>query len=294
VAHLPAEPCPQQLGDALRWGVRLLTARGIESPRLDVEVLLAHLLQVERPQLLIRRDECLSTAQIEAFTELMQRRAQHEPVAYLIGQRPFYDVTLQVTPDVLIPRHATEHLVDEALAWAAGRDGPLRLVDVGTGSGALALTLARRLPEAQVWAVDISLSALRVARENLRRYGLEQRVCLVQGDLLAPLGAALDLIVSNLPYIDADRMPELEPNVGRYEPHLALDGGAGGIEIIARLVPQLATHLARPGLALLEMDPQQVAPVQALARRTLPDARMRVIRDYGGHDRVLVIEREGV
>lgn len=293
MAHTSAERCPQQVGEALRWGVRLLAARGIESPRLDVEVLLAHLLQVERPQLLIRRDECLTPAQIEAFTDLMRRRAQHEPVAYLIGQRPFYDVTLQVTPDVLIPRHATEHLVDEALAWAAGRGGALRLVDVGTGSGALALTLARRLPEAQVWAVDISLPALRVARENLRRHGLQERVCLVQGDLLAPLGAAFDLVVANLPYIDADRMPALEPNVGRYEPHLALNGGEGGIEIIARLVPQLPTRLARPGLALLEMDPHQIAPVQALARSALPDAHMRVIRDYGGHQRVLVIERVG-
>ncbi len=291
MAAVPPERCPQQVGDALRWGIRLLAARGIESPRMDIEVLLAHLLQVERPQLLVRRDACLTPAQIEAFTALVRRRAQHEPVAYLIGQRPFYDVTLRVTPDVLIPRHESEHLVEEALAWAASQGRPLRVVDVGTGSGALALVLARHLPQARLCAVDLSMPALQVARENLRRYGLARRVPLVQADLLAPLGAAFDLIVANLPYIDADRMPELEPNVRNYEPHQALDGGAGGLAVIARLVAQLPAHLARPGLALLEIDPHQAAPLQALTRQALPDAQMRLVRDYGGHDRVLVIER---
>ncbi len=293
MAHNPAEPCPQQLGDALRWGIRLLADRGIESPRLDVEVLLAHLLQVERPQLLIRRDERLSSAQIEVFTALVQRRAQHEPVAYLVGQCPFYDVTLQVTPDVLIPRPESEHLVEEALAWAAKQSGPLRLADVGTGSGALALVLARHLPRAQVLAVDISLAALRVAHENLRRYGLAERVELVQADLLAPLATSLDLIVANLPYLDAQAMGCLPPHIAQYEPTLALDGGAGGIEIMARLVAQLPTRLARPGLALLELDPHQVEPLQTRVRRTLPDAHIRLIRDYAGHQRVLAIEQEG-
>ncbi len=287
------EPCPQRVGDALRWAVRLLASRGAESPRLDAEVLLAHALQVERPQLLIRRDDCLPLTLIEHFTDLVRRRAQHEPVAYLTGQRAFYDLDIQVTRDVLIPRPESEHLVEEALAWAATQSRPLRLVDVGTGSGVLALALARHLPGARVWAVDLSLAALHVAQANLRRYGLAGRVQLVQADLLAPLGAAFDLIVANLPYIDAGRMPELEPNVRLYEPHLALDGGAEGVELLLRLVAQLPARLARPGLALLEIDPHQATPLQERIRRTLPDARMRLIRDYGGHDRVLVIEREG-
>ena len=290
-AAAPAESCPQLVGDALRWAVRLLVARGADTPRLDAELLLAHLLDVDRAQVLIRRDDCLTPTQVERFTELVQRRVRHEPVAYLIGERAFYDVDLRVTPATLIPRPETEHLVEEALTWAKKQSGRLRVVDVGTGSGAIAIVLARHLPEATVWAVDLSLPALRVAWENVRRYGLSERVWLVQSNLLKPMGAAFDLILANLPYVSMADMAVLEPNVADYEPHLALEGGTDGTEIMTRLIEQLPARLACPGLALFEIDPRQAGPLQAAAAVLLPDARALLVHDLAGHERVLRIER---
>ena len=287
-----SELCPQLVGDALRWAVSLLVARGAETPRLDAEILLAHVLGVDRPQVLIRRDDCLTPAQAERFGDLVRRRLRHEPVAYLIGERAFYDIDLRVTPDTLIPRPETEHLIEEALAWARERPGRLRVVDVGTGSGAIAIVLARHLPEALVWAVDISWPALRVAADNVRRHGVEERVLLVQGDLLTPMSGPFDLIVANLPYVPLGDMPELEPNVRLYEPHLALEGGADGTEIMVRLVEKLLYHLACPGLALFEIDPRQAGPLHTIVAEGLRDARVSLVRDLAGHERVLRIERE--
>lgn len=287
------EPCPQVVGGAVRWAASRLAASGAGTPRLDAELLLGHILGLERTQVLTRRNVCLTADQVARFAALVHRRAQHEPVAYLIGERAFYDITLHVSPDVLIPRPETEHLIEAALAWARARGGSMRVADVGTGSGAMAIVLARHLPEAQVWAIDISWAALHVARRNLRRYRLDERVQLVQADLLSPMGEPIDLIVANLPYIDSGEVATLEPNVALYEPHLALDGGAGGIEVMARLVEQLPACLAPTGLALLELDPHQAIPMQAVARHSLPDADLSLVRDYAGLERVLRIERLG-
>jgi release factor glutamine methyltransferase len=292
MAATPLEPCPHRVGDALRWAVALLVARGTETPRLDAELLLAHVLDADRPQVLTRRDNCLTPAQAERFTDLVRRRVAHEPVAYLLGERAFFDVTLRVTPATLIPRPETEHLVEEALAWARTHPRPLRVVDVGTGSGAIAIVLARHLPEAFVWAIDVSLPALQVAAENVRRYALSDRVQLVQADLLTAMSGPMDLIVANLPYVPVGDMAELEPNVRLYEPHLALEGGADGTEIMMRLIEKLLYHLACPGLALFEIDPRQAEPLRAIVADWLRDARVSLIRDLAGHERVLRIERD--
>ena len=279
------------VADALRWGVRLLTANGGDSPRLDAEVLLAHVLSCTRSQLHARWSECLDQKVAQRYTALIQRRARHEPVAYLVGQRAFFDMDLRVSPAVLIPRPETEHLVEEALHWAAAHPEITQVADVGTGSGALAVTLAARLPRAHVWAVDISSAALQVAAENVGHYGLGNRVTLVCGDLLSRLNGPFDLIVANLPYVRHDEIATLMPDVAQFEPHLALDGGADGLDLIRRLAAFLPTRLAQPGLALLEIDPRQAGVVQSLLQEQLPDATCHVLADYAGLARLVRVER---
>jgi release factor glutamine methyltransferase len=295
MAPAPADPRPEvslpgpSLREALRWAVGFLAQSGSASPRLDAELLLAHVLGWERTQLYLRSEDLLAPAAARRFTELVRRRAAHEPVAYLLGRRAFYDLDLAVGPEVLIPRPETELLVEEALAWAKPLARPLNIVDVGTGSGAIALALARHLPQARVWAVDLSLAALRVAAANARRYGLEERVLLLCGDLLAPLAGPFDLIAANLPYIAHDRLAALPPDVAAYEPPLALDGGVDGLALIRRLLDQAPARLARPGLVVLELDQGQGEAVTALARAHWPQAEVTVRRDYAGLERMVRI-----
>jgi release factor glutamine methyltransferase len=286
--------CPvPTVRQALQAAIERLKSQGLETPRLEAEVLLAHLLGCTRTELVTRWHLPLSPDLAAAFDHLVARRLQREPAAYLIGERAFYDVTLAVDPRVLIPRPETEQLVELALAWAgAMANEDLRVVDVGTGSGALAVVLARKLPSAQVTAIDVSADALAVAASNLARYGLTQRVCLLQGELLAPLqGRPADLIVANLPYVPHEDLPELMADVRDYEPHLALDGGPAGVVLIERLIDQAAKLLAPPGLLLLEIDPRQVDTLLPRARMAFPQGAVSVHVDFAGHARVLRIER---
>jgi release factor glutamine methyltransferase len=215
-----------------------------------------------------------------------------EPVAYLTGTRAFYDRDLVVTPAVLIPRPETEHLVEAALAWARGlapeRQRGLRIADVGTGSGAIAVTLAAHLPGAQVWAVDISAEALAVAAQNAARHGVTGHLILVEGDLLAQV-PPVDLIAANLPYVPRAKLAALP--VTRHEPWLALDGGPDGLDLIRRLLAQAPAVLAAGGLALLEIEAGQGPAVRALAEAAFPGAAVAVLTDWTGHDRLVRIER---
>jgi len=283
---------PLQVADTLQWATRLLTAAGVDSPRLDAELLLGQVLGCDRARLRAFWADDLSAPTARRYAALVQRRAQREPVAYLLGQRPFYDIALEVTPAVLVPRPETEHLVEAALAWARRQPRPgLRIVDVGTGSGAIAIVLARHLPAAQVLAVDLSGAALQVARRNVARLGLAHRVALLQADLLTPLAGSFDLIAANLPYVDCDELPTLMPEVSRFEPSVALDGGPGGLVIVQRLMGALTERLAPGGLAMFELDPRQMAAARTLALGAVPAAAVDVIYDYAGHERVLTVER---
>ncbi|NLG49027.1 MAG: peptide chain release factor N(5)-glutamine methyltransferase [Chloroflexi bacterium] len=295
----PREYVGLSVRDALYQAARVLADSGSDSPRLDAEVLLAHVLGTSRTDLYVRWAEPLAEEPAQRFAALVRRRAAHEPVAYLIGHREFYDLDLYVDRRVLIPRPETEHMLEEALAWARGAAGnrailargTLRVVDVGTGSGALAVALARHLENAHVWAVDLSAEALEVAEINVRRYNLQDRVTLVQGDLLAPLAGPLDIITANLPYVPQEDLSSLAPDVAAYEPRSALDGGKGGLDVILRLLEQAPERLAYPGLLLLEIDHRQMDTVLNVARIRLPDARASVVRDYAGLARVICIER---
>ncbi len=279
--------------DALAWARDTLADVPYSEP-LDAPLLLGYVLGVERTYLYAHPEHRITPEQSARFHDLITRRANGTPIAYLTGTHPFYDLPhdLVVTPDVLIPRPETEHLIDAALSWAKHRTVH-RIVDVGTGSGVIAVTLATKLPNAAVIAVDVSRAALEVACQNAARYDLSERICFVQGDLLAPLVGlrGCDLLVANLPYIPHADLAGL--SVTDHEPRLALDGGPDGLDLVRRLLQQTPVVLAEESMVLLEIGAGQGTTVAALARNTLPDAQIDVLPDYAGHDRVVRIQQGG-
>ena len=260
------------------------------SPALDARLLLAHGLGRDHAYLVAHDDEPLTTVQAVTYGQLLARAVADEPIPYLIGHAPFYGQEFAVSPAVLIPRPETEQLVETAIGWARGR-GALRVADVGTGSGCIAVTLARHLPAADVVAVDVSAAALAVARANASRLA-PGRVALMRGDLLAAFGPGLDLIAANLPYVGRQEWTALPDGVKSYEPALALDGGTDGLDAIRALLPQAAERLRPGGLVLLEIGWRQGEAAAALARAAFPAAGVAVRPDFAGHDRLVVIETE--
>ena len=258
--------------------------------RLDAEVLLAHVLGTTRTYLIASLDEPLAQSAGERLAELVARRAALEPVAYLIGEREFYGLPLYVDRRVLVPRPETELLVDLALAASARlpSNQALAVADIGTGSGAIAIAVAANLPQAHVWAVDLSEAALEVARANVERHGLGDRITLLHGDGLWPLPGPVDLLLSNPPYTILETIDE---NVRRYEPHLALDGGPGGLQVIRKLLATAPRYLKGRSL-LMEIGAWQGQAVKALAAASFPDAAITIHRDLAGLDRVLEVERQ--
>lgn len=256
------------------------------TPRLDAELILAHLLAWPRARLIAERDQHVDETLATHFTELIARRATGEPVAYLIGYKEFYGLDFSVDQRVLVPRPETELLVELALALAAKRDQPLRLADIGTGSGAIAVALAVHLPSAQLDAVDISPAALAVARNNIDRHGLNERIRLLQGDLLTPLVGRYDLIVSNPPYTI---LADVAANVFAHEPHLALAGGSDGADLYRRIFAQAPAYLQPAGALLCEIGAWQGDIVSTLARAAFPHATISLSRDLAGHERVISV-----
>jgi release factor glutamine methyltransferase len=262
---------------------------GIEEPRREARWLLQHLLEIPSADLIAHPERTVDPAQAERYVQAAQRRAAHEPFDYIVGERDFWGQTFTVDRRVLIPREDSESLIVEALNY--GHDptrpnaGAPTIVDVGTGSGALACTLAREMDGATVIGCDVSADALAVARCNRDRLGLRDRLHLVRGSLLCWLGQPVDLVVANLPYIPTARIPTLMPEVSNWEPHLALDGGADGLDLVRDLLAD-ATRVVRPGgMILLELDPEQMAPARAL----MPAARSSVAT-FDGLDRVLRLD----
>jgi release factor glutamine methyltransferase len=282
------------ISDAVFAAVDRLERAGCDSPRLDAELLMAHSLRLTRTQLYARCHQVLSTAQEDAFAALVERRAAREPLAYIVGHKEFYRHDFAVDRRVLIPRPETEHLVEQAIAevkrWAPnGARGPIRIVDVGAGSGAIAVSLAVALPGGQVIAAEASPDALVVAADNVRRHRVEGRVQLVQSDLLEAVPGPLDLICANLPYISAAEWPDLAPEITRFEPQTALLAGADGLDAIRRLIAQVAGLQPVPRALLLEIGSTQGEAVTALARAAFPQAEVFIVKDYAGLDRVVVI-----
>jgi release factor glutamine methyltransferase len=250
---------PATAGEALQ-SARARLAGSSQSPLRDAEVLLAHLLGCDQSALLTHPERRLSSAQADQFESLLRRRLASEPVQYITGVQEFFGLQFEVTSDVLIPRPETEHLVEAALE----RVNPeARIVDVGTGSGAIAVALAYALPRSRVTAVDLYPAALEVARRNAQRHEVSERVTFLQSDLLAEAGnGEFDVVVSNPPYIAEGEV--LEPQVADYEPRSALYAGPTGLEVYARLIPQARRVLKPRGWLLMEIGYGQQPAVAAL------------------------------
>ncbi len=283
---------PWTLGRLLTWTTNFLKDKQADSPRLDAEVLLAHILGVQRIALYTRFDELASEEVRNRYRQLVKQRVEGCPVAYLVGFKEFYNLRFNVTPAVLIPRPETELLVLEAIRLAKPLSTP-RIVDVGTGSGAIALTLAKHVPQARMTAIDVSPEALDVAKKNAEQLKLSS-VRFLQGDLLQPVASEkFDLVVSNPPYIDSEVVKQLPINVKNFEPKLALDGGPGGTAIIERLATEAKTVLGAGGHLLLEIGADQGKSAPALFERLGGYGLVTVLPDHAGLPRVVKASRLG-
>ncbi len=264
-----------------------LEGRGVDSPRLDAELLVAHVLGLERLQLYLQHDRPFTAEELDALRPLVRRRGAREPLAWITGHRGFHDIDLAVHRGVLVPRPDTEALVEAALERidAEGSD-PVFVADVGCGTGAVGLALAAARPAVRLYAIDLDEAALANTRENVERLGLAARVAVLRGSLLEPVPAArpIDWVVSNPPYIPSGDVDGLMPEVSRHEPRLALDGGGDGLDVVRALLDQ-ARQRVRRGL-LVEIGHDQAQATAALFEAAgLRDVRIH--RDLSGHERVV-------
>jgi release factor glutamine methyltransferase len=266
-----------------------LVSHGMEEAPLETELLLMKALGVDRPRLYSSPERLITLREREALAQDLARRLTGEPWPYICGFREFYGLDMEVCPGTFIPRPETELLVDLALELAATlRAGvPLRIADVGTGSGAIAVTLAVQLSHATVYATDVSQQALKMARLNCQRHRVEERVALLRGDLLDPVSGPVDIVVSNPPYIETSEIPHLPMEVRR-EPMGALDGGEDGLDVVRRLMLQTQRKLRRPGGLIVEISPTQGAAVRDLARDLLPEYEITLREDMAGRTRALL------
>ncbi len=279
----PSEP-PWTIRRVLGWTAPHFEKQGVDSPRLTAEVLLAHVLGVDRVRLYVDFDRPLTKAELAAFRALISRRSAGEPTQYLTGRREFYNRSFQVDRRVLIPRPETELLVDEVLR-SLPRDQPLQLLDLCTGSGCIAITLAAERPLASVFATDLSKDACDVARANAEALKVADRVTVVQGDLFQPLAPTLfDMVVANAPYVRSADIAGLSPEV-RQEPHGALDGGADGLDLIRRIAAEAHRWLKPGGLLALELGETQGSAVRQLLNSE-GYAGVQVEQDLARQDRL--------
>ncbi|MBI3097475.1 MAG: peptide chain release factor N(5)-glutamine methyltransferase [Planctomycetes bacterium] len=292
-------------------------ARGIPSPRLEAELLAAHVLGCDRTRLLAQFDRPLTGPESEALRDLVRRRAAGTPAAYLIGHREFFGLSFSVTPDVLIPRPETEHLVEAAIEVlrshpervAQLRDCAIAQVDrlaagmafadVGTGSGAIVVAVAKHAPQTAGWATDLSAAALRVASGNALRHGVSERITFLEGDLAEPLLKAnlqgrLDLVCANLPYVADGEATSLPREVVDHEPRLALFAGPDGLSLLRRLITDVPALLRPGGTLLLEVGAGQASAVLDLLAATGAFATMGTIRDLAGIERVVRAKKSEV
>lgn len=291
---------PWTVRRVLSWMTQHFTERGCDTPRLDAEVLLAHILNCPRIQLYVRYEHPLTDADRARLRELVKRRSAFEPVAYLVGHREFFGLDFRITPAVLIPRPDTETLVLELLdhlkeiSPAETSDFPPAVViELGIGSGAISVAAVVQRPNLTIHAVDISRAALEVARENAARHEVGDRVVLYEGDLFSPLPSDLQVeaIVSNPPYVRQADLERLDADVRDHEPRLALDGGIDGLDVARRIMSQSARFLKPGGLILVELSPDSIREAEEFLKRQGVYDKIRILKDAGGRERVLAARK---
>ena len=272
------------LKQVLSQAREMLVANNIEDASLESELLLRHTLNINRVQLYQDLDHELSPEQEPTFWNLIKRRLSHEPTAYIIGHREFYGLDFYINPHVLIPRPESELLVEMALSLAQNHR-VTTIADIGTGCGAIAINLALHSSQTKIYATDISASALKIALINCKKHGVVNRICLLQGDMLDPLPEPVDLIVANLPYVKKAEL--LRTSQAEAEPLLALNGGSDGLQKIRQLCRQINNKLHPAGYLLLEIGQGQGRAVTTLLHSLFPYAKIEVVPDLGGTERVV-------
>ena len=266
-----------------------LTQADVDAPRLSAEVVLAHALDLSRTQLLAQADRPLTPEQFARAQHDVERLVNNEPLAYVVGHREFYDIDLLTDARALIPRPETECLVEYAIQIMADRSAPL-IADVGTGCGAIAVTLAKHLPQARVIATDLSADAVELARTNAQRNGVATRIDFRLGSILEPITETLDLLAANLPYIDDKDWPYLAKTIRGHEPMMAFIGGPDGLDLVRALLRDASRVLHPGGVILLEIGAYHGDAVTEIALLNFPQARVQIKPDYAGLDRLAVIE----
>ncbi len=284
---------PWTIDRLINWSTEYLKQRGIDSPRLNTEVLLSHLLGIERVELYLNPDQSLDQNRLADFKSLIRRRGQREPLQYLIRKHEFWSLDFKITEDVLIPRPETEFLVEEAVKILSKESSFIsqpRILDLGTGGGVIGISLAKEIEPAWILATDISRSALGVARENAARHQVEERILFLCGDLFNPLRdnhLCFNLIVSNPPYVPSDGFSQLEPEVRDFEPRQALNGGKGGLEFLHRIAHQADRFLLPGGWLLLEVGEGQAEKVVGFLKESGRYRVPMIIKDYSDRQRVV-------
>jgi len=275
--------------DVIQRSTDFLARKGVASPRLQVELLLAHLLRLPRLQLYLSFERALTKAELDALRALVQRRGQHEPLQYIVGSTSFCGLEIALNRDVLIPRPETELLAERAWTFLRKADGVPSVLEIGTGSGCLAIAVAHHAPRAKVCATDISGPALELARRNAESHQVIGRVEFCQGDLFsaAPANARFDLILSNPPYIPTARIKTLEAEVREHEPHSALDGGADGQDFYRRMAAEAGAWLRPAACIMVELDDEGAQATREIFQREKWKVE-GVEKDYRGQERILI------
>ena len=278
----------------LDWTTDYFKKNNVAEPRSSAEVLLAHVLSQDRLFLYLNYDRPMEAPELSAYRSCIKRRLAGEPSQYITGAQEFWSLPLRVCPDVLIPRPETEILVQAVLDFVrhdlAHVTNP-SILDLGTGSGAVAIALARELPEAEIAAVDLSMSALQLARENAKYNKVEKQIYFVQSDMFSGIlgiPEKFSLVVTNPPYVSHAEFQQLAREIRDYEPHDALDGGPDGLVAVRRVIMEAPAVLARTGGLLLEMGAGQAGSVSALVQESQAYKSFRILKDYSGTDRILV------
>lgn len=277
------------ISDALNRAANLLRPRSVTA-RQDASVLLAHILKRSRGWIVAHPEVLLSAEERASLDQAFRQASKGVPLPYILGHWEFFGLDFIVNPEVLIPRPETELLVTMAIGWLTAHPGRQLVADIGTGSGCIAISLAVNLPDLAVLATELSAGALNIAEKNIRRHAVENRVTLIKGDLVDELPEPVDVLCANLPYIPSQELEILL--VSRYEPHLALDGGADGLLVIRRLLSRCPRWIKPEGLILLEIEASLGSQVEEIAKTHFPKAAIQCKQDLAGYDRLVLIELE--
>jgi len=285
--------------ELLKWTTSYFKSHDIDSPRAAAEILLAHVLKLKRIDLYLRYDQPLCRDELSLYKAVIKRRVNREPVAYVVGEKEFWSMDIAVTRDVLIPRPETECLVEAALSLLPRGSGlgPKRILELGTGSGAIILALAYERPEHLFFASDRSIKALEVAKHNAKRYGLDREINFFSGDWLSPLVGdkhRFDMIVSNPPYIKTSSIGRLEPEICRYEPIVALNGDEDGLGCLRCIINDSHIYLKEKGHMILEIGHDQKSEIRNIIDRCGNYEDVTFIKDYSGYDRVVRMRKKNI